>query len=206
MFGKTIILAIAVFVLVSLSPANAQVEEIVLKVDGMACPMCAYGLEVMLKNMEGSASVKILYEEGEAVLVWIEGKPFDASAIWNAVDDAGFTLRSIKGTFVGTIEKDGDMRSLVFPSPLNQHFFLYEPSFFKDMGNLYLMRDGKSRLLSQSMRKTLDGYEQETGRVRIVGQVHFKSIEKGIIQLFLGVDSIEEAAERKEGKPSPASP
>lgn len=206
MFGKTIILAFALLAFVSLSPANAQVEEIVLKVDGMACPMCAYGLEVMLNNVEGSGSVKIVYEEGEALLVWNKGKPFDVSAIWKAVDEAGFTLRSIKGTFVGTVAKDGEWYLLVLPSPTTQRILLFDPSQAKMKGILSKKRGESGGLLSDATRKRLDGLIGGGKSVRIAGLVHFHKDSKSGLPLFLGVDSVEEVADLEEGKPSPASP
>lgn len=49
---------------------RAQVEKITLRVDGLAWPFCAYGLEKKLKQLKGARSWRILLNKGEAVLEW----------------------------------------------------------------------------------------------------------------------------------------
>ncbi len=94
-------------------PAGAA-AEVALRVDGLACPFCAYGIEKKILAVPGVAGVDVLLDEGFVVAVLQEDAPFDPSAFARAVDDAGFTLRA---TFlrdaVGTLRREADGRLLL---------------------------------------------------------------------------------------------
>ena len=49
-------------------PAQADVKSLTVKVDGLACPFCAYGLEKKLKKVEGVEQLNIDINIGEVVL------------------------------------------------------------------------------------------------------------------------------------------
>ncbi len=69
--------------------------EIVMKVDGLACAFCAYGLEKKLKSLKGVEEVKISLNEGK---VWIrlkEGYKADEKTLRKLVKESGFILREI---------------------------------------------------------------------------------------------------------------
>ncbi len=69
--------------------------EIVMKVDGLACAFCAYGLEKKLKSLRGVEEVKISLNEGR---VWIrlkEGYEVDEKTLKKLVKESGFILREI---------------------------------------------------------------------------------------------------------------
>ena len=89
-------------------PARAA-AEVALRVDGLACPFCAYGIEKKILGVPGVASVDILLDEGLVVTVLREGTAFDPKAFARAVDDAGFTLRrTFLRDAVGTLEPGPD--------------------------------------------------------------------------------------------------
>ena len=93
---------------IGVSPTlNAQVEEVVIAVDGMACPFCAYGLEKKLKKIEGVSKVKINIDKGIATLTNKEGESISVERLNDVVDDAGFTPRQIPARVVGTVENHG---------------------------------------------------------------------------------------------------
>ncbi len=65
------------------------------RVDGLACPFCAYGLEKKLKKLEGLKDIKILINEGKVTLSFKEGASINREDIEKAVEEGGFTPRSI---------------------------------------------------------------------------------------------------------------
>ena len=78
-------------------PAFAQdsPRQISIRVDGLSCPFCAYGLEKKLKRMEGTEKVWIDIEHGVAEITVAEGKTIREVDLRKAVEDAGFTPRGI---------------------------------------------------------------------------------------------------------------
>lgn len=74
---------------------SASAAEFTLRVDGMACPFCAYGIEKKLLEIPGVEKLTVLMDEGKIVLTLAEGADLDVPALHSAVNDAGFTLRSL---------------------------------------------------------------------------------------------------------------
>ncbi len=74
-------------------------QKIVVRVDGLSCPFCGFGLEKRLKRIEGVREVKIFVDKGLAELVLAEGKTVTEAQVKKAVEAAGFTPREI--TFSG---------------------------------------------------------------------------------------------------------
>jgi len=62
-----------------------------LRVDGLACPFCAYGLEKKLKKVDGVEKLEIKINEGIVILHFKEGAKIDESLIAKKVKEAGFT-------------------------------------------------------------------------------------------------------------------
>lgn len=90
------------------SPLRAQVEQVEIRVDGLACPFCAYGLEKKLKKVEGVSSVTIRVDDGIAILANKANSSIAVGEIQSAVADAGFTPREMSVAVVGTIERVDD--------------------------------------------------------------------------------------------------
>ncbi len=65
------------------------------RVDGLSCPFCAYGLEKKLKKMDGVSKIEIDVENAFALLTIEEGKIVTDDNIRKKVKDAGFTAREI---------------------------------------------------------------------------------------------------------------
>lgn len=72
--------------------AAANIYE--LKVDGLACPFCAYGVEKQLGRIEGVNKVEVDLKEGRVVVTMTEGKALSEAHARKAVQDAGFTLKA----------------------------------------------------------------------------------------------------------------
>jgi len=88
---------------VTTTPTRAQVEKAVVRVDGMSCPFCAYGLEKKMKKIEGTEEVSININNGTAELLAGTKLKLDIDALRTAVKDAGFTPREITITVSGTL-------------------------------------------------------------------------------------------------------
>ena len=93
---------IALFAAMALAPqASAQDDkliedpDIIIEVDGIACPFCAYGIEKRLKKIDGVAELSVLLEEGRVQLKMEENATVSEERLREAIAEAGFDARSI---------------------------------------------------------------------------------------------------------------
>lgn len=81
--------------------ANAQettTRDYTLKVDGLACPFCAYGIEKQLNKIEGIENIDIDIETGTITLTTTGGATIEEPTARKAVEAAGFTLRDFESS------------------------------------------------------------------------------------------------------------
>ena len=137
--------------------AWAQVEQVSLRVDGLACPFCAYGLEKKVSKLAGYQpdSYTVKMNDGVVSFRWRRDQPLDLGAVEKAVDKAGFTLRGVTGRFVGTLAKDHDQYLLRLLAPFDQQFVLREPS----------------KTLGDRLKERLESMIADGNAVEIVGRV-----------------------------------
>ena len=85
----------AVFALVLLLPpaALAAPTQYQLRVDGLACPFCAYGIEKQLNRTEGVKDIAVDINAGTVTVTMAEGASMTKAQADQIVKDAGFTLR-----------------------------------------------------------------------------------------------------------------
>ena len=69
----------------------AQVEEATVKVDGLSCPFCAYGLEKRIRKVEGVEKLEINVNDGTARITVKKDQTLSIEAVEKAVRDGGFT-------------------------------------------------------------------------------------------------------------------
>lgn len=67
-----------------------------LRVDGLACPFCAYGVEKKLNAIKGVQGVGVDIASGTVTVTMAEGASLDEATAKQAVKDAGFTLRKFE--------------------------------------------------------------------------------------------------------------
>jgi periplasmic mercuric ion binding protein len=79
-----------------------SLPDVVLMVDGLACPFCAAGLEKKLKAFEATAEVEVLLDEGEVRLYFKADQTVSDEELGEAVKHAGFALRAIRRGARGT--------------------------------------------------------------------------------------------------------
>lgn len=91
MTGKFILMLSALMFSMAVLAAENQY---VLGVDGLACPFCAYGIEKRLHKVDGVTDVQVDVGESLVRVTLQEGKTLTEERARQAVDEAGFTLRS----------------------------------------------------------------------------------------------------------------
>ncbi len=85
---------IILFVL-GISTSLAQSNEVKVRVDGLSCPFCAYGLEKKLNDLDGVESINIDFEEGLVVLQVTDSENISEEEIRTNIEKAGFTPKEI---------------------------------------------------------------------------------------------------------------
>ena len=84
-------------------PENAAAQRharvIQVKILGMSCPFCAYGVEQKLKKLEGVTELEVELKRGIATLTMEEGADVSNEKLRKTVDDAGFEAAAIVRTF-----------------------------------------------------------------------------------------------------------
>ena len=74
-----------------------------LKVDGMVCPFCAYGLEKRIKKLSAVGESTINSKKGTMELFPKEGQHIEIDEVKDAVKSGGFTPREIRVALVGKL-------------------------------------------------------------------------------------------------------
>ncbi|MFV1984190.1 MAG: heavy-metal-associated domain-containing protein [Thiohalomonadales bacterium] len=69
-----------------------------MRVDGLACPFCAYGIEKKLKAIEGTDKISVDLDKGLVTVNLAEGKELTEEQMKKLFNDSGFTYRSMKKT------------------------------------------------------------------------------------------------------------
>ena len=75
--------------------ATLEGASITMKVDGMSCPFCAYGIEKRILEIEAVDAVLIRVSDGLVQIRAKENRSVGDEALRGAVDRAGFTLKEI---------------------------------------------------------------------------------------------------------------
>lgn len=169
--------------------ANAGDNEVTLRVDGLACPFCAYGLEKKLKKLEGADSFNILINEGKVKIQWDGEKSFGFGVVDEAVEKAGYTLRSAETDFLGSVTKIGDRFVLVSDTNHKERYSLYDPARIDLKSKGAHRREGTVDALGEERVRQLEGIIEHKDTVSIFGAVHGHS-GNGVV-LALGIERLE---------------
>ena len=93
--------------------ANAQFTKATLKASGLTCSMCSKAVKVALEKVDFVQEVKVDIKSQDYILVFKQSGHVEFDALSKAVEDAGFSVGSLKvtGTFDNLkIEKDEHVR------------------------------------------------------------------------------------------------
>ncbi|MDP2681470.1 MAG: heavy-metal-associated domain-containing protein [Deltaproteobacteria bacterium] len=91
-------IAIALSLILVATSVLAAPASYRLRVDGLACPFCAYGIEKKLGALEGVQSVETHIKDGVVIVTMKGGVTLDEATAKKAVKEAGFNLRSFEQT------------------------------------------------------------------------------------------------------------
>ena len=94
---------IIILFLLGISNSLAQTNEVKVRVDGLSCPFCAYGLEKKLNDLDGVDSIFIDFEEGLVLMQVTDSENISEEEIRTKIEEAGFTPKEI--VFPGKNEK-----------------------------------------------------------------------------------------------------
>lgn len=83
-------------VLAMAGAAWAQSHVYRVRVDGLACPFCAYGIEKTLGRVDGVKGVDIDIDKGTVFVTMAQGATLDEATTRQAVSRAGFTMRGFE--------------------------------------------------------------------------------------------------------------
>lgn len=103
---KTIILIITTLSLAF--AVHAQSDHFTVRVDGLGCPFCAYGLEKKFKEVDKISDIKVELQKGVLTYKVPASMKMTFEQVEKLVDDAGYTTESIKVERAdGRVEKSG---------------------------------------------------------------------------------------------------
>jgi len=75
--------------------AIAAGTQYVMRVDGLACPYCAYGIEKKLNEIDGVENLDVDLDKGLVTVNVREGVELTEPQMVRLFNDAGFTYRSM---------------------------------------------------------------------------------------------------------------
>ena len=123
---QTLIMIAAFFATTALAvlPARTQITTVTVRVDGLSCPFCAYGLEKKIRSVPGTKEPVINVEEGVVTLTPTGDASIDFDGLREAVKKAGFTPREIGVEGIGRVATIDERPTLVTED--GQQLFLLE--------------------------------------------------------------------------------
>ena len=110
--NKGTVLTIALGMALAVLPARADIRTVELRVNGLTCPFCAFGIEKKLRKVDGVQEIEVLLDEGQIRLVFLEGNTATVRDLENAVDASGFELAGLQLVVRGTLVREGDWETL----------------------------------------------------------------------------------------------
>lgn len=87
---------VLMLILLGTMTALAESQTYSLKVDGLACPFCAFGIEKQLGKIAGVGTLETDVKTGVIRLTMKDGFLLDKTVAEQAVEKAGFTLRGLE--------------------------------------------------------------------------------------------------------------
>lgn len=151
---QTFFFSIITFSMLGLvTTAQAQVEKADIRVDGLSCPFCAYGLEKKLKKIEGVGKVEINVDKAVAMLENKQGKSIEVEGIELAVKNAGFTPKQLTVSVVGTISQ-ADEAPVLLVSEADDKFILQENEQLKNLRSMVKRPEDRVRVTGEIEHET----------------------------------------------------
>lgn len=100
--------------------SNAQTDAFTLRVEGLGCPFCAYGLEKKFRDVENIKALSIDIQTGKMTFNVPSSNKMTLEDADARVTRAGYTAKGIAVVRAnGSVESIGDVVSAVAPTPMN---------------------------------------------------------------------------------------
>ncbi len=158
---------ISILVLLISSICFAQIKEARLRVDGLACPFCAYGLEKNLKPLEGLESLNISLKKGLVELTFKEDNNLDISKLKTIVKDAGYTQKGVEISGFGYIKKEAENFLFHIKGNTGKFYLLDIDHIQKEY------QDDKSIVnLNKELKEKFDKLFVDRTLIKIIGAIH----------------------------------
>ena len=109
---KHLLLALSLGLALQAGPVNAAFVSAELRVNGLSCPFCAFGIEKKLLAVDGVQAVEVYLDEGRLALTFEGDNQATVSDLEKAVEKAGFELSGLELTVRGRLidgAKDGPL-------------------------------------------------------------------------------------------------
>ena len=98
-----LLLIVSLVLLLDAVPANAEFVSAELRVNGLSCPFCAFGIEKKLLDVDGVQGVEVFLDEGRLALTFEAENEATVSDLEKAVEKAGFELAGLELTVRGRL-------------------------------------------------------------------------------------------------------
>ena len=152
----SIIMVFIMAFLWSTNPLRAEIQEVKIKVKGLSCPFCVYGIESHIKKVNGVDKVTTNLKKSEVVLQYKSTASFDLKSIQKAVTEGGFTLGSATVTVLGVVTRKDD-------------YFQFN---VLGTDSSFLLFGDEHQELSEDILSRLDKASKTRQTLQITGRVH----------------------------------
>lgn len=95
---KTVLLLISIVGTLTSNGILASEKEYKVRVDGLACPYCAYGIEKKLVNTIGVTSVEFDIVNGLVLVKTEKNVTMSHDKMKQLINESGFTMKSMEET------------------------------------------------------------------------------------------------------------
>ena len=109
---RHLLLAVSLGLLLHAAPADAAFVSAELRVNGLSCPFCAFGIEKKLLDVDGVKGVEVFLDDGRIALSFESDSAATVSDLEKAVEKAGFEIAGLKLTVRGRL-LDGEGAALL---------------------------------------------------------------------------------------------
>ena len=91
-----LLLMVSLGLLLRAAQANAEFVSAELRVNGLSCPFCAFGIEKKLLDVDGVQGVEVFLDDGRIALTFEPENAATVSDLEKAVEKAGFELAALQ--------------------------------------------------------------------------------------------------------------
>ncbi len=120
-----LLLAVSIGLLLHAAPADAAFVAAELRVNGLSCPFCAFGIEKKLLDVDGVQGVEVFLDDGRIALRFEPDNDATVSDLERAVEKAGFEIAALRLTVRGHLLR-GEQGGAILAASTRMKFRLVE--------------------------------------------------------------------------------